>query len=596
MPESPASPPSPKSAEAEWRRLAEAGLKGAPFDKLVATSPEGIRVDPLYVASRTQDLAPRGEPGRFPFVRGGRSAGACAWLVAERFDAGRPVAELTEALGDGAQGVWLRSEGAVAADTVAAIAGAAGSHPVFCDAGAGAPQVFDALVRAGASAVSALYDPVGVFAASPATGAPEEAAFREAARLITAMPASVDGAMRHSLATSPALVHEAGGHAALEIGFALATLAELVRRLEPLGVRPERTLAGTAFLVAAGVDHLAAIAKLRALRLGYAKLAAAMGVTAAPPPFVIGHVSRRAQARADVPTNYLRATLEVFALAVGGADVVVSRAYDDVLAERSAIGRRIARTTQLVLRDESHLGEVADPAGGSYYLEATTDELARAGWEELRAIEKEGGVVASLAAGAFQARVRRAASELADQTRKRKSVIVGTSDFAAPGETLPPAASPPGAADPQALVPVRRAEPFEVVRDRAAGVRPVAVLVRLGEAAEWRPRDEFARRCFEAGGFEVRAVTWDDAASVVSGAPSAAFVLCGSDDRYAALAAGVVEALRRAGAAAVVLAGKPGALEPALRGAGLTAAIYVGCDVPAALASVLDAVSTGKSS
>ncbi|MBL9023584.1 MAG: hypothetical protein JNL21_15420 [Myxococcales bacterium] len=579
--------------EDDWRRLAEAGLEGSTIDKLVTKTPEGIAVEPLYVPRHLAGLAARGEPGAAPFVRGGGRPGP-SWVVAERLDvrATRATSRAASASRAGAGALWLvGAEGTPPASWEAVGHAAAGQDlHVLCDAGVSALSAEEALSRGGARRVSALYDPIGAaFVAGPPTGG-LEARFGEAARAVE----RTSSADVRPLAVGASAVHEAGGHAALELGFVLASLAELVRRLAPHGISAERVLASAALSVTAGVDQFAAIAKLRALRLAYAKLAHALGVAVSKPPLVVGHVSRRGQSRADSATNHVRATIEVFALAVGGADVIVGRAFDDLAVEPTALGERMARNTALVLREESRLGEVADAAGGSYFIERQTEDLARAGWEELRAIEREGGITQSLASGVFGGRVRQAAAALLSETRRRKRVIVGTSEYAVPGERLAAARPAPRAADDHAR-PVRVAEPFEAVRERAealeqGGARPVAVTVRLGAPPDWRARDEFARRLFEVGGFEVRAASLDDAKSIARDAGASArtaFVLCSSDARYAELGADSTRELALAGARAVVLAGKPGALEGALRAAGLFAEIYLGCDVPGVLEMVL---------
>jgi methylmalonyl-CoA mutase len=568
------------SSEEAWRRAVLSGLKGAPFEKLVATGAEGIAVEPLYLPKDTAGLVPRGEPGSLPFVRGSRAPGSGPFLVAARVDAHEPVHRIRDELASGTEAIWLTTDAVPNQAMAEEIAAALGESALFLDCGTRALAVQEALSKAGISRLSPLFDPIG----SP-PDAPGTDAFAGAAGL-----ANAPGSHR-ALSVNAAAVHEAGGHAALEIGFALASLAETARRLEGHGVSVEKTFAATAIVVTAGTLHLEAIAKLRALRLAYAKLAVALGVPAPPAPFVIGHVSRRAQSRADAPTNFLRATLETFALAVGGADVIVPRVFDDVLEGRSDLGRRVARTTELVLRDESHLAEVADPAGGSYFIEALTEKLARAGWEELRTIEREGGAVASLASGAFAARVLRAKDALLADVRKRKRVLVGTSDFAATGEKLPAAAAE--------LVhgpfsPVRPAAVFEAVRERAAALKsPTAVLVRLG-GGDLRAREEFAQRFFETGGLQVRAVEGTDAPGFVGAYPGAVFVLVGTDERYAEVAASVTRALVAAGAPAVALAGKPGALDADLKEAGLTAAAFVGCDAPAVLDDILTAIAGGS--
>lgn len=576
--------------EETWRRLAQAGLEGSTIDKLTASTPEGLSIEPLFLPRHLTALSASSNSRAVPFAR---SSGR--WAVAERLRLGQTSARdgASKAKAAGAEAIWLEGDAGQPQAAWEAFSAAVGSDvPVSCDARFAAPAAHDALKRGGTARVSALFDPIGALAVHGAPTGGLDVAWSEARRLCLSNEGA--GPLVRALAASGSLVHEAGGHAALEIGFVLASLAEAARRLEPLGVELDRVLRSTALVMTAGVDQFAAIAKLRALRLAHAKLAVALGSDAPPAPFVVGHVSRRAQSRVDAPTNFIRATIEVFALAIGGADVIVGRAFDDLADQPTALGHRVARTTELVLREESHLADVADAAAGSYYLESLTDGLARAGWEELRAIEREGGVVRSLESGAFASRVRRAADAAEADVRKRKRVIVGTSDYAAPGELLAAPSAPHMGGG--ALGPVRLTEPFEAVRERAgamskAGGPPQAVLVRLGPPSEWRAREEFSRRFFEAGGFEVRSAAAEEGAALAKGSARTAFVLCGSDARYAEAAVATTQELVAAGARAVALAGKPGALEAPLRQAGLASEIFLGCDAPKVLGTILDQIS-----
>jgi methylmalonyl-CoA mutase len=309
---------------------------------------------------------------------------------------------------------------------------------------------------------------------------------------------------------------------------------------------------------------------------------------------VVGLVSRRAQALVDLPTNHLRATNEAFALAVGGADTIVGRAFDELAPAPGALGRRVARNTQFILRDESHLGAVSDPAAGSYFLEALTDQLARAAWAELQRIEEEGGIEASIAGGALGARVDPSRSTLLNEVAKRKRTLVGVSDFALSGEAITEAIVPSAHAQ-GPFAPMRAAEPFEALRRRsqrlaASGRPPRALLACVGAPGDFRAREGFARRLFEAGGFAVSAASGppDDPAwalDAIARDGAGVVVLCSSDEVYTAHAVALARAL--APRALVVLAGKPGALAVELDAAGLAAAVHLGADVIATLAALL---------
>jgi methylmalonyl-CoA mutase len=268
------------------------------------------------------------------------------------------------------------------------------------------------------------------------------------------------------------------------------------------------------------------------------------------------------------------------------------------LPERFA--RRIARNTQLVLLEESNLAKVADPAAGAGGIEEITSALCGEAWTLFQEIERAGGAWAALQQALVQNKVAAIRAQRQAAVVRRRDALTGTSDFpdlaeapVAVVDVAPVAMSPLSlklTAEP--LPRIRLAEPFEALRDAsdrilaATGARPKIFLANLGTPADFTARATFAKNFFEAGGIE--AVTNDGfesrdgliAAFRASGAKLAC--LCSSDEVYAREAVEIAHALREAGAA-VWFAGRPGALEAALKEAGVCGFIFAGCDALAAL-------------
>ena len=172
---------------------------------------------------------------------------------------------------------------------------------------------------------------------------------------------------------------DAGADAADEISFALSSGARVIGE-GAVGVQ-----------VAVGRDTFVELAKIRALRRCWEKLLAASHVPAAGRVLVHAVCSSRTLTQRDPWVNILRVTTEVFAAVLGGAALVTPASFDQALGSPGDLGRRVARNTGLVLREESHLGRVRDPAAGSYYLDTLTDALAREAWKRFQALEREGG-------------------------------------------------------------------------------------------------------------------------------------------------------------------------------------------------------------
>jgi methylmalonyl-CoA mutase len=338
--------------------------------------------------------------------------------------------------------------------------------------------------------------------------------------------------------------HDAGADAADEIALGLAGILATLRR----GGRVARLQVGV------GRDTFGELCKLRALRLCANKVLTACGVDPVP---VHAVCSGRTMTQRDPWVNLLRVTTQTVAAALGGARWITPRPFDAAFAEQSPLGRRVARNTALVLREESQLGRVMDPAAGSYYVETRTDALAREAWTRFQALERGGVDV--------EARLTAARAARAALIAKRKEPILGVTEFANTREELPgtPAAMP-GV--------YREAEAFEALRDRV-GTREVS-LILLGPPAEHRARRAYAEGLFAVAGLAV-------------GTGRDVVCLCGSDERYAVEAVAAARAAKAGGARRVVLAGRPGALEAELRAAGVDAFVFVGCDVLATLTEVL---------
>ena len=355
--------------------------------------------------------------------------------------------------------------------------------------------------------------------------------------------------------------HAAGADAVLELALALAGTVQRLRADDDhLLVR-----------IAVGRETFVELCKLRALRLCLSKVRAASGVSS---DLTIHAVcSTRTLTERDAPVNMLRVTTQLFAAMLGGADWVTPMPFDAALGEPSEMARRIARNTALVLRDESHLDRVADPAGGAYFFEALTDQLARAAWDRFREIEKLGGLDAYVVSGALARDVEQTRAAREKRLLTRKEPIVGVSEFAALDDR-PVVAT-------RAFAGHRDAEVIERLRRRLEGSGTKVTLVTLGTPADSRARVAFAAALFAVGGL-----------STHEGADGEVACLCGSDEGYTSDGVERARQLKASGTKRLYLAGRPGPLEQALREAGIDDFVFLGCDVVAVLAPLATPLSS----
>ncbi|MDH6125431.1 methylmalonyl-CoA mutase small subunit [Kitasatospora sp. GP82] len=609
----------PDASREQWRRLVEGVLRksgaqdaaGVQAEDALATQlQDGLRVRPLYTAEDA--TGDPGLPGFPPFVRGGRPQGSAVsgWDVRQHHadpDARRTNEAVLADLEHGVGSVWLTlGHTGLAVDRLPdALQGVyLDLAAVVLDAGAEFAAAGERLLKlyqerevpAGAAAGNLGADPLGLLAR---TGRDEATDVRlaEAAALALRCESEYPGV--RALVVDALPYHDAGASPAQELGCALATGLAYLRELTAAGLTLDAAAAQLEFRFAADADQFLSIAKFRAARRLWARVAQVCGVTAeAAAQRQHAVTSAVMMTERDPWVNMLRTTVACLAAGVGGADAVTVLPFDSVLGLPDAFARRIARNTQAILLEESHLARVVDPAGGSWYVEQLTEELARAAWAWFQEIERAGGQRAALAGGLVGERIAETWAKRSTALAKRREPITGVSEF--PNLQEQPllrenAPVPLGGGLPR----VRRAQAYEALRTRSdahvaeTGDRPRLFLAAIGPAAVHTARSSFAANLFQAGGIETSTAEGVEGAALAEAfAASGASVacLCSGDQLYAEHAPAVAAALKAAGARRVLLAGRPGELREAYQRAGVDEFVFAGCDAVAVLSSVLDEI------
>jgi methylmalonyl-CoA mutase len=602
----------------KWRQLVDKALKGADFDrKLVVKTADGLRIEPLYTRADTLTGAASAIPGKAPFTRGTHGkVQDLGWQIHQRVvetDAAVANKVILEELEGGANGVVLQIAGpgqngikiASANDAAATLPGVFVDYaPVQLAGGVlgleAARHYLKALAalkpEAGGTATSRLnVDPLGTLARFGAAWAPIDKAIAETVKFA----GEARGSDRRvtSLLVDATVPHEAGASEAQELAYLAATLVAYLRAFEAAGVAPKDAVPSIAFALSVDTDLFLNAAKVRAARTIIARIVEASG--ASPSATHITAVSSaRMMAKRDPWTNMLRTTAACAAASFGGADAITVLPYTWALGVPDRFARRIARNTQLVLQEESQLGRVVDPIGGSWYVEKLTDDLAKRAWTLFQDIEAEGGIIAALSSGGLQDDIERVAQTRAKGIATGRVELTGVSVFPFLGDDgvkVTPYAEPAPLAKPavRALTPHRLGEAFEKLRDAGdaffakTGKRKRVFMANLGEIAEHNRRSQWMWNFLAAGGIEgLTSDGYKSAAEAaeafkVSGAMIAC--ICSSDEVYAREAAATAKALKQAGAARVLLAGRPGESEPALRAAGIDGFLFAGQDAVATL-------------
>ena len=358
---------------------------------------------------------------------------------------------------------------------------------------------------------------------------------------------------------------EAGGNAVEQLGYALAAGVERLSALAATGTVDEAARS-IEFVYAIGSTYFLEIAKLRAARLIWAQAVAAFSPKDEHSALARIHArtTRLDKSVYDRYTNLLRVTTEALAAAVGGCDKLT--------VEPFGFDQHLAVNVGRILHHEAHVDAVADPAGGSYYVEALTDALARAAWKLFQQVEAAGGYSKAVASGAVAKALETSRAKLQKAVASRYRTLVGVNNYPDLKEKTAGGTAPVerGAAFP----PYRLAEAFETIRRRTerhtakAGRATKVLLLMRGDLKMRMARSNFSFNFFGCAGFDVvEAEEYKDARADL-------IVLCSSDAEYLALAQEVCPAA----GVPVIVAGNPKEQIDALKAAGVAGFIHIQSD------------------
>jgi methylmalonyl-CoA mutase len=465
----------PAATHAQWRKLVDGVLKGAPFQKLQSRSADDLTIEPLYPrAAAAVPIA-----GRAPGAR---------WQVMQRIDHPDPDAcnaEVLHELDNGADGLVLVPSGAIGAhgyglkpivDRVErALAG------VHLDAGIAIALEFSPhgpsgglqlpladMVEQQGLAPSTVnirfgYDPLSRFALDGRCGK-----WQELAPVIALIVKDLaHRGFKGPFATADGrVVHDAGGSEAQELAFTLASAVAYLRAFEADGIALDSARRMIGFRLSTDADQFLTIAKFRAIRRLWARIEESCGLLPEP-AFIEAETAWRSMTRDDAYVNILRATIAVFSAGVGGADAITVLPFTAARGLPDRFARRVARNLQLVLLDEAGIGHVADPTAGAGWSEDLTEKLCRAAWALLQEIEAAGGLAAALEQGLIQKKVAAARSARERALADKTDALTGASEYPGVSDVpvldVPRVVLPtlPAAATCEPLTPVRLAAPFE---------------------------------------------------------------------------------------------------------------------------------------
>jgi len=434
----------PPVTKSEWVAKVEADLKGASLAGLRSKRPGGLALEPLYTSEDVAGVEAPGLPGVYPYLRGTSPLGG--WAICQEYDDPRPTvceAMIRQDLERGVEALWVRlgpRHGCrvLTIDDLDELLGPVdlATTSVWLESASDTLAVasgFLAVAQRRGVPFTALeggfaFDPVGLLAREGRIQGGLQGRFAELRDLGSWCSRNAPQLRAANVSSDP---YDSGGASTVqELAMTIATGLEYLRQLTEGGMSVDAAARQIAFSYAVSSDFFTQVAKLRAARWLWSKVVITAGGEAdAAAMHLHCRTSRFTKTERDPWVNMLRTTAECTAAVFGGAQSVATQPFDCVVGPADELAQRVARNTQTVLREESHLGKVADPAGGSWFIERLTNDLARAAWDELRSIESRGGMVAALGSGKLIDAVGEVADTREELLSNRKTPIVGVSVF-----------------------------------------------------------------------------------------------------------------------------------------------------------------------
>lgn len=630
----------------EWRALAEKALKGGTIENDLQTQTyDGINVRPLYTG---EDWVPdsASHPTFATFIWGGTCAdqGNASWAVRQVYlhpDPDEANAQILQDLQGGVNSIELNFDRAIRHghfETEAQLPAAIGDQgvavhdindlgrvlksvrlemvEVAIDAGSQFLPASLALVelfaKQGVSDNNAKIafnaDPIGCAAEGGCLSNFEES-LTETADLALFVSSKFSNAT--CVKADSSVYHNAGATNVCELSILLATGVRYLKSLVDRGLPIDEAFSQIRFTTAVDADLFASAAKVRALRLLWSRIAGASGCWD-PQTRIEAVTSERMLSKYDPWVNILRGATAGFSGVLGGADCVTIHPFDKAIGLPTALSRRVARNTHAILAEESMLTCVADPAGGSWYLETLTKNIAKLAWEGFQQIERDGGVLAVLQDGSIANAISEMRRQRIENVSRRIEACVGVNEFpnleeeslevvkpnfdairertlsllkAAPKQGYrsldladqagliskgAPFLRDAGNELTQLVAPLpsfRDSASFETLREQSdaalaeMGSRPKVFLANWGTPAEFTARMTFAKNLFESGGIKAQVnggyATEDELVEAYRASGAKLIVLCSTDRQYEECGEALVRVLKGCNPLITYVAGRP---------------------------------------
>lgn len=587
----------------EWRDKVVADLKGADFDKkLVWRTNEGFNVQPIYRAEDIADLKTTDSlPGEFPYVRGTRASND--WLTRQEIietDSSKANEVARDVLTKGVTSLGFSIDDP-SKENIAVLLDGIDLAKVEINFNCCPRKAVELTTNLVAyikekGAADSFRGSVGYNPLKPALRhgrSIDTAAIVATAKELIAAAADVKGLKL--LAVNSYMLSDAGAYIYQELGYALAWGTDWLTLLTEAGMNVDEVATRIKFNMGVSSNYFMELAKFRAARMLWAQIVEQYKPADADSAKMHVHAvtSRFNQTIYDAHVNLLRSQTETMSAALAGVDSITTTPFDVPYKTPDEFSERIARNQQFLLKEESHLDKVVDPAGGSYYVETLTVSIAAEAWKLFLATQTEGGFFALVSEGKIQEAVNASNAKRHTDVARRKEILLGTNQYPNITET---AASKiagdsctcschcgeDGHEETKGLKGTRAASDFETLRlaTEAAAKRPKVFMLTIGNLAMRLARAQFSTNFFGCAGYEIidnlGFNTVEEGIDAALAKEADVVVLCSSDDEYETLAPAAFKYLN--GRAEFVVAGAPACTEQ-LKAEGINDFVHVRCNV-----------------
>lgn len=585
----------------EWEAKINADLKGKDYERaLVWRTYEGFNVRPYYREENLKDLNFISSlPGEFPYVRGNKKTGNNWFIRQDIF-----VKNLEEAnkkalnvLGRGADSLGfyfdccnkitkadleiLLKDICLEAIETNFVCGCENCNCAIPFSELVLESKNNKTKVAGSTAI----DPIGSFVLK---GKWDEKAYEN---LKTAIEKTAELPLFRVIGVHGKFFANSGSSIVQELAFSLAQGAEYLTQLTELGLKVDEVAQNIKFNFGIGNNYFMEMAKLRAARLLWAQIVKAYQPENEESAKLVAHSETNTFNKTiyDPYVNMLRTQTEAMSAALGGADSISVLPFNAVFEDTTEFSERIARNQQILLKEESHLDKIADPAAGSYYIETLTNSLAEQAWKLFLEVQEKGGFVTAFREGFVQNEIKEMAAKRDANIAQRRDNLLGTNQFPNFTEKITkeldaslfqPNNFTEENAEVETLKPYRGAQAFEELRYKTdvyakENKRPLAFMLTIGNLAFRKARAQFSCNFFAVAGFEVidnnGFKTVEDGVAAAKAKNADIVVVCSSDEEYAEIAPKAAELLNNE---ILVIAGNP-ACKAELEEKGISSFIHV---------------------